>query len=91
MRRCIYVFSHHKMDSGMIPAPLQDIPNITYVEEAPVDVCPDQYVQTGCKILIPETISLQCHGAAVGSLDRLHDYLIWTFFFSLSRIKRECL
>ena len=50
------------MDSDMIPGPLQDLPNVTYVEEPPVDIRPDQYVRTGCKISIPETISLRLDG-----------------------------
>lgn len=62
MRRYIYVFSHHKMDTDLIPAPLQNLPNVTYVEEPPVDIRPDLYVRTGCKISIPEPISLRLDG-----------------------------
>lgn len=53
------MFSHHKMDMELIPAPLQNLPNVTYVEEPPADIRPGTYVQTGCRIFIPESISLR--------------------------------
>ena len=30
-----------------------------------------------------------CHSAAVGRLDHLHEYLIWTLFFSLSGLSKS--
>lgn len=53
------MFSHHKMDTDLIPAPLQNLPNVTYVDEPPVDIRPDRCVRTGCKISIPEVVSLR--------------------------------
>ena len=45
MRRCVYVFSHHKMDIE-IPAPLKNLPNVTFIEE-PTGCLATQSLQAG--------------------------------------------
>lgn len=62
VRHHIYVFSFHKIDQELIPTPLRNLPNVSYVEEPPADIRPNACIHPGCKISIPETASLRLDG-----------------------------
>lgn len=61
MRRYIYVFALDKVDIGLIPAPLRDLPNVDYVEETPEDIRleSDSGVHTGCTVSAPENVQVR--------------------------------
>ena len=37
-RRCVYVFSHYDLGIGGIPYPLDQLPNVVYIEKPPAYV-----------------------------------------------------
>ena len=42
-----------------IPAPLKNLPNVTFIEEPPLQIHPEGSVQAGCKITVPENTVLR--------------------------------